>query len=80
MHNRYKVNAEDFDGPVLLTGAGGCIGSWVLSLLVDAEVPVFALDLAPFNLGVDDLPRLILILGKAIADQTPAQSAAQGDR
>ncbi|UCH47140.1 MAG: SDR family oxidoreductase [Betaproteobacteria bacterium] len=44
MHNRYKVNAEDFDGPVLLTGAGGCIGSWVLSLLVDAEVPVFALD------------------------------------
>ena len=45
MHNRYKVNAKDFDGPVLVTGAGGCIGSWVLSLLVDAEVPVFALDL-----------------------------------
>ncbi|NIO41855.1 MAG: NAD-dependent epimerase/dehydratase family protein [Burkholderiales bacterium] len=44
MLNRFKINAEDFDGPVLLTGAGGCIGSWVLSLLVDAGVPVFALD------------------------------------
>ena len=44
MHNRYKVNANDFDGPVLVTGASGCIGSWVLSLLVDSGVTVFALD------------------------------------
>lgn len=44
MQNRYKVNAEDFDGPVLVTGASGCIGSWALSLLVDAGVTVFALD------------------------------------
>ena len=44
MHNRYKVNAEEFDGPVLVTGASGCIGSWALSLLVDAGVSVFALD------------------------------------
>ncbi len=44
MLNRFNVNAKDFDGPVLLTGASGCIGSWVLSLLVDAGVPVFALD------------------------------------
>jgi nucleoside-diphosphate-sugar epimerase len=44
MHNRYEVNAEDFDGPVLVTGASGCIGSWVLSLLVDSGVTVFALD------------------------------------
>lgn len=40
-----KVDAGDFDGPVLVTGAGGCIGSWAMSLLVNAGVPVFALDL-----------------------------------
>ena len=45
MANKFTIDAKDFDGPVLLTGAGGCIGSWVLSLLVDAGVPVFALDL-----------------------------------
>jgi nucleoside-diphosphate-sugar epimerase len=45
MANKFSIDAKDFDGPVLLTGAGGCIGSWVLSLLVDAGVPVFALDL-----------------------------------
>jgi nucleoside-diphosphate-sugar epimerase len=45
MLNRFKINPKDFDGPVLVTGAGGCIGSWVISLLVDAGVPVFALDL-----------------------------------
>jgi nucleoside-diphosphate-sugar epimerase len=45
MINKFNVNVKDFDGPVLVTGAGGCIGSWVLSLLVDAGVPVFALDL-----------------------------------
>jgi nucleoside-diphosphate-sugar epimerase len=40
-----RVNAKDFDGPVLVTGAGGCIGSWALSLLVDSDVPVVAFDL-----------------------------------
>lgn len=45
MFNQFKINAKDFDGPVLVTGASGCIGSWVLSLLVDEGVPVFALDL-----------------------------------
>lgn len=45
MAHKFNIDAKDFDGPVLLTGAGGCIGSWALSLLVDAGVPVFALDL-----------------------------------
>ena len=45
MLNLYKANPKDFDGPVLVTGSGGCIGSWVLSLLVDSEVPVVAFDL-----------------------------------
>jgi nucleoside-diphosphate-sugar epimerase len=45
MFNEFKINAKDFDGPVLVTGASGCIGSWALSLLQEAGVPVFALDL-----------------------------------
>src|SRR5947199_223857 len=35
-----------FPGPVVVTGAGGCIGSWVLALLVRAGVPACALDLS----------------------------------
>ena len=44
--DRYPVEADDFDGPVLVTGAGGCIGAWVLALLERAGVPVVAFDLA----------------------------------
>ncbi|MDH3659645.1 MAG: NAD(P)-dependent oxidoreductase [Alphaproteobacteria bacterium] len=43
--DQYPVKSEDFDGPVLVTGAGGCIGAWVLALLDRAGVPVVALDL-----------------------------------
>jgi nucleoside-diphosphate-sugar epimerase len=42
---RYPVDAADFDGPVLVTGAGGCIGAWVLALLERAGVPAVAFDL-----------------------------------
>jgi nucleoside-diphosphate-sugar epimerase len=45
MFKQFKIDPKEFDGPVLVTGAGGCIGSWVLSLLVDAGVPVAAFDL-----------------------------------
>ena len=44
MFKNFNVDAKDFDGPVLVTGASGCIGSWVLALLLEAGVPVFALD------------------------------------
>ena len=40
--DQYPVKSEDFHGPVLVTGAGGCIGSWVLALLERAGVPVVA--------------------------------------
>ncbi len=43
----YPVDPARFDGPVLVTGAGGCIGAWVLALLDRAGVPVVAFDLAP---------------------------------
>ena len=45
MFDHFPVSAADFDGPVLVTGAGGCIGSWTLALLERAGVKVHALDL-----------------------------------
>jgi nucleoside-diphosphate-sugar epimerase len=53
----FAVDGSDFDGPVLVTGAGGCIGSWALALLVRAGVPAVAFDLS------DDRRRLRLLMG-----------------
>jgi len=41
----FSVDRANFSGPVVVTGAGGCIGSWVLSLLACAGVPACAFDL-----------------------------------
>ena len=38
--------SKELNGPVLVTGAGGCIGSWVVSLLVKENIPVVAFDLS----------------------------------
>jgi nucleoside-diphosphate-sugar epimerase len=43
---RFKVDRASFPGPVLVTGAGGCIGSWVLSLLARSGVLAVAFDLS----------------------------------
>jgi nucleoside-diphosphate-sugar epimerase len=45
MFENFRINRADFDGPVLVTGAGGCIGSWALALLTRAGVPAAAFDL-----------------------------------
>jgi len=45
MLDRFAISASEFDGPVLVTGAGGCIGSWVVALLARAGVPVAVFDL-----------------------------------
>jgi len=45
MLERFPIDAAEFDGPVLVTGAGGCLGSWVVALLVRAGVEVAVLDL-----------------------------------
>ena len=45
MFEHFPISAKDFDGPVLVTGAGGCIGSWTLALLDHAGVKVHAFDL-----------------------------------
>jgi nucleoside-diphosphate-sugar epimerase len=44
MFDHFPVSAKDFSGPVLVTGAGGCIGSWTLALLERAGVKVHAFD------------------------------------
>ena len=36
MLDRFTIDAGDFDGPVLVTGAGGCIGIWTIALLARA--------------------------------------------
>src|SRR6266446_5618516 len=46
MKERFSIDRASFPGPVVVTGAGGCIGSWVLALLVRAGVPACALDLS----------------------------------
>ena len=46
MFERFGVSGADFDGPVLITGAGGCIGSWAIALLVRAGVKVVVYDLS----------------------------------
>lgn len=45
MIERFPVRASDYPGPVLVTGAGGCIGSWALALLVRNGIPAVAFDL-----------------------------------
>ena len=40
------MTSTPIEGPVLVTGAGGCIGSWVLASLVDTGVETIALDLS----------------------------------
>jgi nucleoside-diphosphate-sugar epimerase len=46
MFEYFKIDRASFDGPVLVTGAGGCIGSWALALLSRAGVPAAAFDLS----------------------------------
>jgi nucleoside-diphosphate-sugar epimerase len=53
---RFAVDKADFDGSVLVTGAGGCIGSWVLAMLARAGVPAVAFDLS------DDRRRPLLLM------------------
>lgn len=53
----FVVDAGQFDGPVLVTGAGGCLGAWTLAVLQASGVPVVASDLR------DDRYRPGLVMG-----------------
>ena len=40
------LNEKKLSSPILITGAGGCIGSWVISLLAKTRVKIIAMDLS----------------------------------
>ena len=44
--NTTFAHSKELKEPVLVTGAGGCIGSWVVALLVKENIPVVAFDLS----------------------------------
>lgn len=83
MLERFPVDKTWFQGAVLVTGAGGCIGSWALALLVRAGVPVVAFDLSedkrrPRLLMSDaDLERVTWITGDIADTETVATVVAQ---
>ena len=82
MFKRFKIDANRFDGPVLVTGAAGCIGSWTLALLVEAGVPVAAFDLTedkrrPKLLMADSELALVNWLVGDIGDPAAVLTAAQ---
>lgn len=83
MLERFPVDRGDFDGPVLVTGGAGCIGSWAIAMLHRADVPVVVFDLSadkrrPRLLMSDDaLDRITWVTGD-IAD-TGAVAAAVRD-
>lgn len=54
----FLVDPSQFEGPVLVTGAGGCIGAWTVTILQRSGVPVVASDLG------DDRRRPSLLLGQ----------------
>lgn len=60
--DKFLVTPEQFDGPVLVTGAGGCVASWVLAVLTRSGVPCVAADLR------DDRTRPALVMGPELAD------------
>ena len=82
---RFPVDKASFDGPVLITGAGGCIGSWALALLVKGGVPAVAFDLAddkrrPLLLMTEDeLAEVPWLTGDIADTEAVAQAVAQHD-
>jgi len=54
----FLINQHDFKSPVVVTGADGCIGSWVLSILTKSNIPCVGFDLS------ESKRRLTLILGE----------------
>lgn len=69
----FPVNRADFPGPVLITGAGGCIGSWALAILTRAGVAVAAMDL------VRDTRRPALLMDAAHLQSIPWHTGDIGD-
>ena len=45
MLNHFTIPSNAFAGPVLITGAGGCIGAWTIAMLLKNNIDVIACDL-----------------------------------
>ena len=45
MLNHFTIPSKSFNGPVLITGAGGCIGAWTMAMLLKHNIEVIACDL-----------------------------------
>ena len=58
----FLIDPNRFDGPVLVTGAGGCIGAWAMAILSRSGVDCIAFDLSGNRI------RPSLVLGIEAAD------------
>jgi nucleoside-diphosphate-sugar epimerase len=58
----FLIDPASIEGPVLVTGAGGCIGAWTVAVLQRSGVNAVALDLN------DDRHRPALLLGNEATD------------
>ena len=82
MFDRFRVEPGRFPGTVLVTGAGGCIGSWVVATLVQSGVAVAAFDLTEDKrrprllLDDDELAQIRWMTGD-IADTAAVREAAE---
>jgi nucleoside-diphosphate-sugar epimerase len=82
---RFPVDKASFDGPVLVTGAGGCIGSWTLALLTNAGVPAVAFDLSDDRrrprllLAEDELAEVPWVTGDIADARAVVDAVAQHD-
>jgi nucleoside-diphosphate-sugar epimerase len=81
----FPVDKASFDGPVLVTGAGGCIGSWTLALLTSAGVPAVAFDLSDDRrrprllMTEEELAEVPWITGDIADTEAVAAAVAQHD-
>ena len=56
--NHLLIEENNFNAPVIVTGAGGCIGSWIIAILHRSNIPCVAIDLS------EERTRLQLLLGE----------------
>ena len=56
----FLIKNHDITKPIIVTGAGGCIGSWIMSILYRSKIPCVGFDVS------DNKERLKLIIGDQI--------------
>jgi nucleoside-diphosphate-sugar epimerase len=59
----FLIDPKLFDKPVLVTGAGGCLGAWTLAILARSGVPCVGFDLS------ENRRRPALVMGREAADR-----------